>query len=134
MTPGTGAPSEVLDASVVLAYLYREPGHVRVREAVLRGAMISSVNLAEVHSTLEFDGIPSTEVVRRLRASGLQVQEFNDADAIATGRLRPLTSSLGLSLADRACLALALRVGGSVLTTDRDLARADVGVEVATIR
>jgi PIN domain nuclease of toxin-antitoxin system len=41
---------------------------------------------------------------------------------------------LGLSLGDRACLALAAELGVVALTTDREWARADVGVEVALIR
>jgi PIN domain nuclease of toxin-antitoxin system len=51
-----------------------------------------------------------------------------------TGDLVPSTRPLGLSLADRARLALAIRMGRPVLTTDRDLARADVGVEVHSLR
>jgi PIN domain nuclease of toxin-antitoxin system len=96
--------------------------------------VISSVNLAEVHSTLTEDGIPSDEVVSRLLVTGLDVEPFEATDAAVVGRLRPLTRSLGLSLADLACLALAIRLGGSVLTTDRDMARADVGVVVHQLR
>ncbi len=134
MKPGTQVEAEVLDTSAVLAYVYREPGHERAREALTRGAAMSSVNLAEVHSTLEADGIASEEVVARLTVVGLEIEPFDDADAALVGKLRPVTRTLGLSLADRACLALALRLERPVLTTDRDLARADVGVEVHSIR
>lgn len=118
----------------MLAYVYREPGHERARAALAGGAAICSVNLAEVHSTLEEDGVPSSEIVERLRITGLDVEPFDAGDAATAGRLRPSTRALGLSLADRACLALAIRLGRPVLTTDRDLARAEVGVEVHTIR
>jgi len=40
------------------------------------------------------------------------------ADAIEVARLRPLTRQVGLSLADRACLALAHRLGTRALTAD----------------
>jgi PIN domain nuclease of toxin-antitoxin system len=132
--PGIYGAGDILDASAVLAYVYREPGHEHVRAAIAEGATIGAVNLAEVHSTLEDDGVPSSEVVERLRVSGLDVEPFGPDDAATAGRLRRPTRALGLSLADRACLALALRLGRPVLTTDGDLARADVGVDVQVIR
>ncbi|MCA1854040.1 MAG: hypothetical protein LC647_17135 [Beggiatoa sp.] len=46
--------------------------------------------------------------------------------------LRPLTQLAGLSLGDRACLALELRLGLLVLTTAREWQRLDLGVEVRT--
>jgi ribonuclease VapC len=132
--PGTPVEVDVLDASALLAYIYREPGQEHAAEALARGAVISSVSLAEVCSTLEEDGIASDEIVSRLLVTGLEIEPFDTADAALVGRLRPLTHSLGLSLADRACLTLAIRLGRSVLTTDRDLAKADVGVTVVPIR
>jgi PIN domain nuclease of toxin-antitoxin system len=131
--PGTPIAAEVLDASAVLAHIGCEPGHERAWEALARG-VISSVNLAEVHSTLAARGLPSDPIISRLLVTGLEVAPFDGADAALVGRLRPPTHSLGLSLADRACLALAIRLGRSVLTTDRDLAKADVGVAVELIR
>ena len=130
----TARHAEVLDASAVLAYVYREPGYERAGDAIFAGSVISAVNLAEVHSTLAEDGVASSEVVERLRVSGLEVEPFDANDAATAGRLRPSTRALGLSLADRACLALAIRLGRPVLTTDRDLARADVGVDMRVLR
>jgi PIN domain nuclease of toxin-antitoxin system len=132
--PDTSIQAEVLDASAVLAFIFREPGHVRAADAITRRAVISSVNLAEVHSTLRRRQLAADRIVGRVRAMGLGVKPFDDVDAELTGTLRPLTTSLGLSLADRACLALAIRLDRPVLTSDRDLALADVGVEVRTIR
>jgi PIN domain nuclease of toxin-antitoxin system len=69
-----------------------------------------------------------------LRSFGVSVEPFDESDAALVGSLRPATRSLGLSLADRACLALAVRLGERVLAADRRLADADVGVEVQLIR
>ncbi len=124
----------VLDASATLAFIQNERGHEVVREALVIGAAISSVNLAEVHSTLLTQGIPSDKVVARLKAFGLEVEPFGEVDSAVVGALRPATKELGLSLADRACLALGLRLGRRVLVTDRTLAEADVGVNVVLIR
>jgi len=129
-----GSELAVLDASATLALVRRELGREIVAEALLHGAAISSVNLAEVHSVLQLDGVPSGEVVARLKAVGLEVEPFAESDAEAVGDLRPKTKALGLSLADRACLALGMRLGLPVLTADRALAMANVGVEVRAIR
>lgn len=124
----------VLDASAVLAYLRREPGAAVVQEALTGGATISAVNLAEVCSSAEERGRDVEAVINRLTAMGLRIEPFDQGDAVAVGRLRHPTRPLGLSLADRACLALGLRMGDPVLATDRALAAADVGVEVVLIR
>ncbi len=129
-----GSELAVLDASATLALVRRELGREIVAEALLRGAAISSVNLAEVHSVLQLDGVPAGEVVARLKAVGLEVKPFEESDAEAVGDLRPKTKALGLSLADRACLALGMRLGLPVHTADRALAVANVGVEVRAIR
>lgn len=56
------------------------------------------------------------------------------ADCIAVARLRLTTKTQGLSLADRACLALAERLDVPAVTADQEWAKADVGAEVQLIR
>jgi len=124
----------VLDASAALAFIQSEPGDDVVRDALAHGATISSVNLAEVHSRLIAQGAASERVVARLKAIGLEVESFEEVDSLAVGEMEPTTRRAGLSLADRACLALAQRLGLRVLATDRALAEADVGVDVVVIR
>jgi ribonuclease VapC len=62
------------------------------------------------------------------------VEPFTTADAIDAARLRPLTRSVGLSLADRACLALAHRLNAPALTADRAWFRLELDVEVRLLR
>lgn len=50
------------------------------------------------------------------------------------GDLRPATRTLGLSLGDRACLALAIELGAELYTTDAALARAEVAIAVTNVR
>jgi len=95
---------------------------------------MSAVNLAEVHSSVTDRGLDATATIARLRAMGMQVVPFDERDAQVVGALRPRTRELGLSLADRACLALGLRLGRPVLATDKALADADVGVDVILVR
>ena len=97
-------------------------------------AVISTVNLAEVQTKAVERGIDPAGVGSRLRAAGLAVEPFLEVDAAAVASMAPVARRLGLSLADRACLALGLRLNRPVLATDAALAQADVGVEVVLIR
>ncbi len=124
----------ILDSSALLAYLQREPGHERVRKALLEGAAISAVNLAEAHGRIAARGLDPREIGLRLSAIGLAVEPFLEQDAETAGRLYPETRQSGLSLGDRACLALALRLGLPALTADRSWRSLDVGVEVQLVR
>lgn len=128
------AELSVLDASAALAFLQGEPGGEAVRKTLVGGAAISAVNLAEVHSTLVEQEAAAEALIARLKAMGLEVEPFDEVDASVVGALRPRTRALGLSLADRACLALGLRLGRPILAADGALAAADVGVEVVLIR
>lgn len=131
----------MLDASALMALLRREDGAEIVIEAIVAGAAISMVNLAEVLSKLADVGEdPETVRGRMLAAdpddgaSPLVLEHLTDEDCVEVARLRPQTRVLGLSLADRACLALARRLALPVLTADRMWAQADVGVDVRLIR
>jgi ribonuclease VapC len=125
----------VLDASAILALLLDEPGASSVT-AVLDDAAVSTVNLAEVVGQYARRGIPEAGIRAMLSQFSIQIVPFDEALAFAVGSLVPKTRSAGLSLGDRACLALAVRLGTKALTADRSwsrIARA-VGVEVELIR
>jgi PIN domain nuclease of toxin-antitoxin system len=129
----------VLDASALLAHLRDEPGADVVAEAIASGAVISTVNLAEVFSRVADRGEDPAKLAAGLIRSGLldgaiTVEPFTAADAIDTGRLRPLTRDAGLSLGDRACLALARRLDAPALTADTDWQGVAHGVELRLIR
>jgi PIN domain nuclease of toxin-antitoxin system len=129
----------VLDASALLAYLRDEPGAELVAEAIADGAVISTVNLAEVFSRSADRGADPAKIADTLTQSGLldgaiTVEPFTTADAIDAARLRPLTRDAGLSLGDRACLALARRLGTPALTADTAWQGVAHDVELHTIR
>lgn len=122
-----------LDASALLAFLFREPGHDIVAEH-LGDAALSTVNLAEVLGRFARDGHDPTRVRSRLAALPIRVVPFEVSTAELVARLEPPTRPLGLSLGDRACLALALELGVPALTADRDWADLEIGVEVVLVR
>ena len=107
----------VLDASAVLALMDAEPGQEAVA-AVLPGALVSAVNLAEVVSKLAERGMPAAQAHADAMALGIDVVAFDGDLALDVGALRPLTRAAVLSLGDRCCLALARLYHAAVLTTE----------------
>jgi PIN domain nuclease of toxin-antitoxin system len=128
-------PATVLDASALLAYLQGEPGAAEVAPLIEHGR-ISAVNWSEVVQKSLAHGVAVDRVERRLLALGLVIDPFTAADAAIAAELWSITRVAGLSLADRACLALARRLGITAMTTDgawAPLASA-AGVTVGVIR
>ena len=125
--------TSILDASAILAVVNRERG-AEVVEGELPDVVVSTVNLAEVVTRMTDAGWPEDSIREELKVLNGTVVPFSEEDAIATGLLRPLTRSRGLSLGDRACIALGWRTGHRVLTADRAWAGLDLGIEIGLIR
>lgn len=125
----------VLDASAILALLKSERGASKVA-GVIANASVCAINQAEVISHFVHLGAPLDDVRAMLAALPYSVVAADDALAWEAGNLRAATSSAGLSLGDRFCLALAKRLGVAAYTADkawRDIA-GDVAVKIVTIR
>jgi ribonuclease VapC len=134
-----GLLGSVLDASALLAYLHDEAGSEVVENAINPGAMINSVNYAEVLSRLVDTGEGPGALDRRLRERGLvgdllEVVPLTEEDSVMIAQLRPLTRARGLSLGDRACLATGIRLRRPVITADRGWAGLDIGISIRLIR
>jgi ribonuclease VapC len=127
-------PGVVLDASALLAYLQRERGHEAV-EPVLENSALSAVNLSEVLQKAMAAGVSTDGLETDLEAVGVRVYAFDAEDAADAALLWTRTRKLGLSLGDRACLALAKRLHAPAYTADRAWAEVKVpGVTVKTVR
>ncbi|MBN2493073.1 MAG: type II toxin-antitoxin system VapC family toxin [Deltaproteobacteria bacterium] len=122
-----------LDASALLAFLFREEGHERVRAHIER-CCLSAVNLSEVIGRFVRDGHPGEQVRSRIAATSIEIVPFFESDAARAASLLPATQPLGLSLGDRACLALALARKIPALTADRSWKSLAIGVSVQVIR
>ena len=125
--------SVVLDASALLAYLQDEPGGERVR-AVIPQAVMSTVNWAEVIGKARDRGVETQGLLEDLASLGLALEPFSAAHAETAGRIRDGTRRLGLSLGDRACLALGSDRGETVYTADRAWLGLELGVDIEAIR
>jgi ribonuclease VapC len=116
--------ASVVDASSLLAYLHEEEGADVVTDALAEGdCVITIVNWTEALSKWADVGEDPEELSERLQEEGLiggtiEVVPLTSDDAVLAARLRPLTRHLGLSIADRACVATSVRVGLPALTAD----------------
>jgi ribonuclease VapC len=125
--------SVILDSSAILAHLNNEPGSERVSE-FLGDALISAVNYAEVVTKLIEWKVSIDTIRAALSRYGLQIIAFDTFLAEETGALRPKTKAFGLSLGDRACLALAARFQLPVLTTDRVWKELGLPIDIQLLR
>lgn len=123
----------VLDASALLAVFGDEPGAERVA-ALLDGGTISAVNWSEVLGRYVREGLDTTHRQEQVEALGLSLVAFTPRQAELAAGMLPITRDAGLSLADRACLAVALDFGAPAITADGAWLGVDVGVEVELIR
>ncbi|MCS6848506.1 MAG: type II toxin-antitoxin system VapC family toxin [Anaerolineae bacterium] len=123
----------VLDASALLAFLFRERGHGQVAD-VLDDCCMSTVNLSEVIGRFVRDGHSASVVLQRLLGTPIEFVSFTEDQAALTAQLIPSTRALGLSFGDRACLALAMARGLQAMTADQAWEALNIGVAVHVIR
>jgi len=125
----------VLDTSAVLAYLFEEAGAEQVSPVLeTASGLISSVNFAELVSKLTDQGMPPVIIRETLFGLELELVPYDEEQAFITGELRTVSKAYGLSLCDRACLALGIVKQLSVLTANRIWLNVPVRTEVRVIR
>jgi ribonuclease VapC len=124
----------VLDSSAVLAVILEEPGAEIVRALTVSAKVISAVNFEEVRTKLIDRGMRPLDALAAISKMRLQVEAFTDADAVMASDLRIVTKEAGLSLGDRASLALGQRLNAVVVTADRIWKDLQVRVRLELIR
>jgi ribonuclease VapC len=126
--------SVVLDASAMLAVIGGEPGHEKLTPDLLSKSVCGAVNLAEVHGKLVSRGWSSEEAWEDATSPVQQVLPFDSQQARVVGDLTVQTRHLGLSLGDRACIALALSLKVPLYTAERAWKKLKLPVPVHVIR
>ncbi len=124
----------VLDASAMLAVLNDEPGTEKLTPEMLSHAAGSTVNLAEVHTKLVSRGGDPDEAWQDALSAVHEPVPFTAEQARIAGNLVTQTRLLGLSLGDRACLALGTALHVPVYTADRSWKNLKIGVRIHVIR
>jgi PIN domain nuclease of toxin-antitoxin system len=122
----------VFDASAILAILKQEPGGDIAH--YLERALVSTINLAEVTTKLIQLGYTDEDATRVVKELNLKGIPFTDNLVDITAQLIRHTRTLGLSLGDRACLALGITQNLPVLTADKAWAEIELPIEVKLIR
>jgi len=124
----------VLDSSAVLAVLNGEAGAEKLSAELLSTAVCSTVNLAEVHGKLVSRGLSENEAWMATVCPIDSAMDFTAEQARIAGRLISETRGLGLSLGDRACLALGIHLRVPVYTADRSWKNLKLPVRIQVIR
>ncbi len=123
----------VFDASALLAMAFAEVGAERAK-TYLSGGRVSAVNYSEAAAKLIDRGLSAEGAFFLLDRLGLTVVPFDAESASAAARLRIQSRSLGLSFADRACLALAIKENARAVTADKVWSRLDLACDIVLIR
>lgn len=123
----------VLDSSVLLAAIR---GEIRIDNLlpILEGAVVSAVNWCEIHTKLHDSELTQTERTYEILALLDRVEPFTSSRAKLAAELRQQTRRAGLSLGDRACLALGIELEADVYTSDRAWQTVDVPCRIHLIR
>ncbi len=124
----------VLDASAMLAILQNERGAEKLTDQILRNAVASTVNLAEVQSKLVKKGHPPDEAWQDTLSPVKAAEPFTTEQAEIAGNLIATTAKYGLSLGDRSCLALAIALKAAVYTTEQSWRNLELGIPIHVIR
>jgi PIN domain nuclease of toxin-antitoxin system len=122
----------VCDSSALLASILNEAGGLAISAIDTR--LVSTVNVTETLSKLTEKGYPFDLALRSLADLNVTIVDFDRQQSFEAARLRARTRSWGLSLGDRACLALATITGSEVLTAERNWAQAAPHLTITTIR
>ena len=108
----------ILDASALVALVKNEAGADKV-EPLLGHIVMSSVNVSETASILLQSEMTAQEVQECLLPLISEIVPFDEEQAFHTAELRKHTKKQGLSLGDRACISLGIKMNLPVYTADK---------------
>lgn len=126
--------SVVLDASALLALVQEERGAEKLKP-LIRKAVMSTVNVVESLTALQRINIPSNEASLLINEIVADVIPFDMEQAVYVADLYPQVKHKGLSLGDRACIALGIKLKAPIYTADNAWADLNLnGVDIRLIR
>lgn len=125
--------ASVLDSSVILAIVRGEAGEEKALR-LSRDAVISTVNVAEVVTKCIEKAYPVEVALQVIQSAGIMAIDFDYDLAVLAGRLQRSAPKGVLSLGDCACIATAIKIGGTAVTADRVWTTLDLGCKIELIR
>jgi PIN domain nuclease of toxin-antitoxin system len=124
----------VFDASTLIALFAKEKGYEFIKKH-MKDAIISSVNIAEVYKyCIETQDLSEDEAKKLVKLSDIKIIEFTGEQALISASLVNKTKQYGLSLGDRACIALGISRSHDIITCDQIWHKLDVGVKIMMAR
>ena len=126
-------PLYVLDAAALIALFHREPGWAVV-QAVLGQSAVCAINLTEAITKLTRKGGEPRLVERYLRGLPMPILPWDEELAWESRDMAPLAWTRGISLAGRACLAMAPHLDAVAMTSDTEWPNLDLDVRVVLFR
>jgi PIN domain nuclease of toxin-antitoxin system len=123
----------VIDTSAFLA-IFRDEAGADKASARLPKSVMSAVNVSEGLMRGAEKGVPVRLMRDLIAAQQVRIVPFDESLAVEAALLRPTTKHLGLSFADRACIATAAKSDATVVTADRAWANLDLPCPVELIR
>ena len=124
----------VFDSSALIALFAKENGYETVKQH-MKGAIISSINIAEVYKySIEVQNLTENDCKNLVKLLGIKIIDFCEEQALITAKIIKKTRTFGLSLGDRACIALAMFKNYPILTCDKIWQKADLDVEILMAR
>lgn len=123
----------VLDSSVILAFLFNEPGGTNLLELLEFPCVLNSVNFSEVLIKLKSRGMLNDKLRLLIEQSGIEIIAWDSAMAWMAQELN-IPFGKGLSLADQVCITTAAYFKCPVVTADTLWSTLSLPVEVKLIR
>lgn len=124
----------VLDASALIALFAKENGYQLIKK-YMKDGVISSVNIAEVYKyCIEIQGLAEEDAKTLIKLSDIKIIDFCHEQALISANVIHKTKTYGLSLGDRACIALAMLKNYSILTCDRIWQKLDLNIQFIIAR
>ncbi len=124
----------IFDTSAILALINLEKGYDLVLP-IIDKAIMSTVNVAEVAKFLI-----DKESYTRAKASTLidstlhGIIPFTTSQALTSAEIIKETKKYGLSLGDRACIALSMETGYPIYTADKMWQKLDLDLDIVYVR
>lgn len=124
----------IFDASALIALFAKENGYQTIKSH-MKDAIISSVNIAEVYKyCIETQSLTQNDARKLIELSDVRIIDFCHEQALISSTIIHKTKAYGLSLGDRACIALALFKNHPILTCDKIWEKLDLNIKFIMAR